>query len=80
MTTVRLPADGVAGEGAWGGILAAGLAGPRGAFFRVNHYGRAAALAPVLDALARVGAALEADAGARRAAEAAAVAAWEQTR
>lgn len=80
VTTVRLPERGAAGDGAWGGILTAGVAGPEGSFFRVNHYGRAAALEPVLDALVRAGAALDAPAGARRDAESAATAAWEQAR
>ncbi len=80
VTTVRLPEDVAQGDGAWGGILSPGLAGPRGGFFRVNHYGRAAALDPVIDALARAGAALAVSAGARHDASSAARTAWDETR
>ncbi|MBU4464761.1 MAG: aminotransferase class V-fold PLP-dependent enzyme, partial [Actinobacteria bacterium] len=77
VTTLRLPEEGVTGHGAWGGILAPGLAGPRGGFFRVNHYGRAAALDPVLDALQRTGEVVDAAPEALRDARAAATDAWD---
>lgn len=54
VTALRLPDSGALGVGALGGILSPGNGALRGRVLRVNHTGRAAALEPVLDALARI--------------------------
>ncbi len=70
-TPDRLPADAVLG-----GILSRGNGSLRDRLLRVNHTGRAAALAPVLGAVAGLGAARGLDASTISSAQDAARAAW----
>jgi aspartate aminotransferase-like enzyme len=65
VTTVRVPrepdARAALRDGALGGILSPGNGDLRGRLLRINHYGDAAALPPVTDALQRLAAALGVD-------------------
>jgi len=61
VTALRSPSAGALDEGELGGILSPGNGALRGRVIRVNHTGRAAALEPVQDALARLAESLGVD-------------------
>lgn len=77
VTTLRAP-DGAPADAVLGGILSRGNGPLRNQLLRVNHTGRAAALEPVLDAVAGLGTLLAADGTRIASAQDAAREAWQR--